>query len=290
MDVNDILESGLLELYILDELSATERATVESWTLQHSEVKAELTAIEVGLENLAISQALPIRAMVKDAVISKIENEKVIQDKYSKPKQKADGFPEPQAANESNAFSNIKAELPAENTELINRTTITQRRPINLLSWFAAAVLAVSSFYFYTELQKERSKSQSCEIEQRQNAKTYVETDRALNVLRNANTKTVELKGLKIAPESKVNIYWNAQKAETMLAIVNLPAPPEKMQYQLWAIVDKKPVSAGVLEYSTEALQFMKGFDKAEAFAITLEKQGGSDAPTLDKMYVLGTL
>ena len=73
MDVNDILESGLLELYILDELSATERATVVSWTLQHSEVKAELTAIEVGLENLAISQALPIRAMVKDAVISKIE-------------------------------------------------------------------------------------------------------------------------------------------------------------------------------------------------------------------------
>ena len=109
MDVSDILESGLLELYILDELSATERATVVSWTLQHSEVKAELTAIEVGLENLAISQALPVRAMVKDAVISKIENEKVIQDKYSKPNQKADGFLEPQAANESNAFFKHKS-------------------------------------------------------------------------------------------------------------------------------------------------------------------------------------
>lgn len=290
MNVSDILESGLLELYVLDELSVTERATVETWALQHPEVKSELNSIEVGLENLAFSQALPIRPSVKDAVISKIQNEKEIQNKGSKPTQIADAFSESQFANESNTLSNLKTGIPIKNTELANNTISAPRRPLNVLSWILVATLAMSSFYLYNELQKEHSKSESCELVQRQNAKSYVETDRALNVLRNTNTKTVELKGLKIAPESKVNIYWNAQKAETMLAIVNLPAPPEKMQYQLWAIVDKKPVSAGVLEYSTEALQFMKGFDKAEAFAITLEKQGGSDAPTLDKMYVLGTL
>ena len=290
MEVNDILESGLLELYVLDELSATERATVGSWALQHPEVKAELTAIQSGIENLALSQAIPVRPNLKDAIVSKIENEKLDQIKYSSSNSIEGGVSALKAANNFDSVSSTNTTIPNQHAETINRVIAPTGRSLSVLPWLLCATLAASSFYFFNELNKERTNSQSCELAQRQNAKAYVEADRALNVLRNTTTKTVELKGLKIAPESKVNIYWNAQKAETMLAIVNLPAPPEKMQYQLWAIVDKKPVSAGVLEYSTEMLQFMKGFDKAEAFAVTLEKKGGSDAPTLDKMYVLGTL
>ena len=288
MNVNDILESGLLELYVLDELSATERLTVETWATQHPEVKTELTLIEKGIEQLALSQASPLRPGLKDDIISKIEKE--IQNKdliHPKPAEKTFA--------ESISSSDIKVDSETADNGF-NRVAID--RSINkpavaaktVLPWFLSAALAISSFYYYNELQQERVKSQSCEISQHQNAKTYVETERALNILKNVDTKTVPLLGLKNSPESKANVYWNAQKAETILSIINLPAPPEKMQYQLWAIVDKKPVSAGVLEYSTEALQFMRGFDKAEAFAITLEKKGGSDAPTLDKMYVMGTL
>ena len=69
-----------------------------------------------------------------------------------------------------------------------------------------------------------------------------------------------------------------------------LPTAPQGMQYQLWAIVNKKPVSAGVFEYSLNTLQPMKGFYTAEAFAITLEPAGGSESPTVEQMYVLGTL
>ena len=32
----------------------------------------------------------------------------------------------------------------------------------------------------------------------------------------------------------------------------------------------------------------MKVFEKAEAFAITLEKQGGNPTPTKEEMYVMG--
>ena len=35
-------------------------------------------------------------------------------------------------------------------------------------------------------------------------------------------------------------------------------------------------------------LQKMKPFDKADAFAITLEKKGGSTTPTMEAMYVMG--
>ena len=72
----------------------------------------------------------------------------------------------------------------------------------------------------------------------------------------------------------------------------NLPqAAPEK-QYQLWAIVDGKPVDAGMVEESADAsgklLLKMHNIPEAQAFAITLEKKGGSPTPTMEAMFVVG--
>lgn len=35
-------------------------------------------------------------------------------------------------------------------------------------------------------------------------------------------------------------------------------------------------------------MQEMKMIKSAQAFAITLEKEGGSEAPTMEEMYVMG--
>ena len=37
-------------------------------------------------------------------------------------------------------------------------------------------------------------------------------------------------------------------------------------------------------------IQKMKSFGHAEAFAITLEKTGGSPTPTMDEMYVISKI
>jgi len=37
-------------------------------------------------------------------------------------------------------------------------------------------------------------------------------------------------------------------------------------------------------------IQKMKSFGKAEAFAITLEKEGGSPTPTMTEMYVMAKI
>ena len=68
-----------------------------------------------------------------------------------------------------------------------------------------------------------------------------------------------------------------------------MPQPQAGQQYQLWAIVDGKPVDAGMVEIDPgKALHRMKNIPKAEAFAITLEKAGGSPTPTLTAMFVMG--
>jgi anti-sigma-K factor RskA len=73
----------------------------------------------------------------------------------------------------------------------------------------------------------------------------------------------------------------------------NLPEAPAGKQYQLWAIVDGKPVDGGMIITTKKdnkyRIQKMKTFGKAEAFAVTLETEGGNPTPKGD-MYVLGKM
>ncbi|RYZ35432.1 MAG: anti-sigma factor [Sphingobacteriales bacterium] len=84
-------------------------------------------------------------------------------------------------------------------------------------------------------------------------------------------------------------VYWDTRSKAVYLAMKNLPPAPKGKQYQLWAIVDGKPVDAGVYALNPqEAMQKMKVIPKAEMFAITLEQEGGSATPTMEEMYVAG--
>jgi anti-sigma-K factor RskA len=86
-----------------------------------------------------------------------------------------------------------------------------------------------------------------------------------------------------------VTVYWNTDSKDVYLLINNLPKPQSDKQYQLWAIVDGKPVDAGIFDI-IEGAPFikLKNIARADAFAITLEKRGGSETPSMDAMYVMG--
>lgn len=86
---------------------------------------------------------------------------------------------------------------------------------------------------------------------------------------------------------SSATLYWDKTTKEVFLLPQNLSVLPAGKQYQLWAIVDGKPVDAGVYTKDNfTALQKMRSTERAEMFAITIEKQGGAKQPTLDQMVV----
>ncbi|RYF96535.1 MAG: anti-sigma factor, partial [Chitinophagaceae bacterium] len=93
-------------------------------------------------------------------------------------------------------------------------------------------------------------------------------------------------------PSSIATIYWDKKKAEVFILVNNLPKAPSDKQYQLWAIVDNKPVSAGVFDVNENSEYLLKMTNisgPAVAFAVTLEKRGGSETPQ-GAMYVLGAI
>jgi Anti-sigma-K factor rskA len=112
----------------------------------------------------------------------------------------------------------------------------------------------------------------------------------------NNSAQSVVLKSTANAPansNASAKIFWIKNTNEVYVEPSGLPDVPKGFQYQLWAIVDGKPVSGGMIIYDKSKkynIQKMKSFGKAQAFAITLEKEGGSPTPTPDKIYVMSTI
>lgn len=116
-----------------------------------------------------------------------------------------------------------------------------------------------------------------------------IESD--IRVLNDPAFKRVVLAGTQNAPEAKAFVYWNEKTTEVYLSLQNIKALSQENQYQLWAIVDGKPVDAGVFDGNLAGLLKMKSIAAgASAFAVTVEPRGGKPSPTLETMQVIGTV
>ena len=110
-------------------------------------------------------------------------------------------------------------------------------------------------------------------------------------VVSDPNTMVVNMVGTTVAPKSSANIYWDSTSTNVYLIVKNMPKLPSDQQYQLWALIDNKqpPKDLGVFDATDDKVILkMKNTQKAQAFAITIEKKGGSPSPTLQKMQSLG--
>ena len=98
------------------------------------------------------------------------------------------------------------------------------------------------------------------------------------------------LNGTDNAPTAKAVVYWNQRLEKVFLHTKFMAALPQDQQYQLWAIIDGQPVDAGTFDGNTDSFVEMKNIAKADAFAVTIEKSGGSATPTLSTMQVIGNI
>jgi anti-sigma-K factor RskA len=113
----------------------------------------------------------------------------------------------------------------------------------------------------------------------------------AARMAANPGMLKVTLKGVP-GKESNLmsTVFWDKATKDVYIMANILPAPAPDKQYQLWALVDGKPVDAGMLDPNCQGACKMKNIPRAQAFAITLEKRGGNPTPTMDQMFVMGSI
>ncbi|MDX1719795.1 MAG: anti-sigma factor, partial [Salegentibacter mishustinae] len=89
--------------------------------------------------------------------------------------------------------------------------------------------------------------------------------------------------------------YWNTEENTAYIDAKDLPEPPRGKVYQVWSLTMQPltPTSIGLLadfETDDNKVFSLENQNQSEAFGITLEPEGGSKTPTMDQLYVLGTV
>lgn len=270
MNREEIISSGLLELYATGAASPQEQAQVEQWLAEYPELVPELRSIEASLEDYARNFAIDPPPQIKAQVLEKIRRP---------------------AAPVSTAKE--------------NRHPATTRLRIPLFYRVAAAamlLLLLGSlalvYVFYNRFRETRDQLAgiSNQLHQandqlRQQDQANASMQHELDLVGDRNALPVVLNGTPQAPDALAKIYWMKNNGDIYIDPTNLPPAPEGKQYQFWAIIDGKPVDGGMIRTSKGIyhIQKMKSFGHADAFAITLEKEGGSPVPH-GEMYAMAKI
>jgi anti-sigma-K factor RskA len=264
LNKEEFISSGLLELYAMRISSPEETQIVEATLKQFPELKQELEDIEISLEEYAHANAIEPPASAKEKIMSRVFAE---------------------SGKEENKNARV---VP------INKKTAIPM----FYKWIAAAsiILLIGSMivnysYYekYHDTKQELITAQRT-IEQQQKSNQAMNQD--MDIVTNKYAEPVVLKGTPKAPDAVAKIFWMKNTGDVYINPTNLPQAPAGKQYQLWAIVDGKPVDGGMIttEKGAYHIQKMKSFGKAQAFAITLEKEGGSPTPTMSEMVVIAKM
>ncbi|MEE1947104.1 anti-sigma factor [Pedobacter sp. KR3-3] len=274
-DVKSYIESGILELYVLEQLSAQERKEVEAMAQKHPEVKAEILAIELALESYALENAVAPSASLENKISDSLENTQTAATVANEPKI-----------------------IPLQPNPTDNRVRALR---IALVACIALLVVSVATlFSLYNQLNTAHDQIANLNASKESFAATVskLEFEKAGMKNRIAMTETkdwttIKLAGVKNSPEANMLVYWNKNDKSILInyAAMQLPKTDQTHEYQLWALVDGKPISLGVFgsdETAKEAVKQMETIAKAQAFAVTIEPMGGSQNPTMDKMVVMG--
>jgi anti-sigma-K factor RskA len=263
MSTAEFIASGILESYVAGTASPEEVRKVQEMAKLHPELKEEIEQIEASMMSYA------------------------------------ENF----AGDTTAAEKKIRTELFGGGAKIIPITAAQKTNRFMAVGIAASLVLLLGSLYYNmlmsrhiddveNELAKLTTQNEVMAVANTQYQKDVDRMHEQMSMMMKPGNKMVELKGMENAPLSSAMVFWNAQDKSVYLNVASLPMPPSGMQYQLWALKDGKPIDAGVFEVgdTAEFFQKMKDMDNAQAFAVTLEKKGGSPTPTMTAMYLMGNV
>lgn len=265
MNIKAYIESGILESYALGMCTPAEVQEVEKMCRLYPEIEAELKLVQASLNTYAQSYKKEPTPGLRDKILDELNR--------------------------------LEKNHGLRETSLIRMPLLYRFSLAASVALFMLSLIVNVIMYGRWKEADEKVIALSTEKSQLagQMELNRVKLDKMngqMTLLQDTSMTRILLKGVPKSPESMVALYWNKHSGAVYIDQLHLPAPDEGKQYQLWGIVDGKPVDAGMISMNDESdtMHRMKDFSSAQAFAITLENEGGSAIPTLSEMVVIGTV
>ncbi len=250
MDRKDIMEQGLLEKYLLEELSSEETKAIEIALANDKELRQHLQLLEEDFEKMAFENAIAPPAAIKSALIARMEPTKV----RSLPSSSlwiAASFAALFLL--SSLWMYTKWQTAQDKLDFIqNQSTVLQDR---------------------LEVLEEN----------------YKLTNSRLQIINHPNTIPFVLKGNNITPNSRAVAYVNHANRLVVVNPKGLQPLPDDQTYQMWSDVEGEMINMGLLPTDKD-LVTLKYIDHAESLNITIEPAGGNDHPTVERLISAVTL
>lgn len=269
MNTKEYISSGIIESYILGLASPEEAGILECVMKNNAEVKAAFEEAQKTLEDLATAQAVTPPDDLRTKIWNKIQQEQ----------------------NDEEPSPVVSADIPAAKPQEEIRIQGNNNWKVYAVAASVLFLISVAGNIFWMSDQaKTKQEIARISTEKKNQDLAMQKMNQKMEMISNPDMKMVMLKGVEKHTDSKAMVFWDTKTKEVYLNAESLPKAPEGMQYQLWAIEDGKPVNAGMYTEDKDSKIALANIPKAQAFAITLEKQGGSPVPTMENMYVMGEI
>ena len=254
MNIKEYISSGVVESYVLGLLTAQEKFEFEQYCEAYPELKEARDSFERAIEKQAMENAVPPPAGIKERIRSAIQQ-------------------------------------TPKTSKIISMEPTTRKS--SSYGWLAAAsiilflVAGYFAYNFYNQ-NKELKKSNQEITGKLNNVDSLLNERKALEA---ENVTVVNMMAMKPNAPS-ANIYWDTTSANVYMLVKNMPKLASDKQYQLWSLIDSnglKPTSLGLFDGGQEKVIIkMNNAQKADAFAITIEKRGNTGGPDLGQLQNMG--
>lgn len=252
--ITTFLNSDLLEKYLIGDTTTAETEMVESYISKYPEVQNFYNTLQYNLEIVAKSNAVEAPKSILNSI-----------------------------------FNQLDDEVPVVTLNSTKKYKTWYK--LSIAASVVAFLFASTAYLFYQQNQRLHQENQIVVDEifdlrsdiQANNKKL----DNVMNQfmeLNNPNTYKYIIQGNNRAKELKTVAYINPTEKISMIDVVSLPELPEEQCYQIWAEMQDKMVSLGILNEDDRQLKMIPYTENALALNITIEPKGGNTRASLNNM------
>jgi anti-sigma-K factor RskA len=254
MDINNYIASGIIEMYVMGICSAEEKAEMELLRTRYPQLNEAILQFEMAFEKNALQHGSETGAEV-DA--------KILQ-----------------------SFNALQTPVFEMNSKQQSIHKINWLKPVAA----AAILLLVASSILNYSLYKKTTSQQIALNAVQESKSSLPAADYA--ILKNPRITPVAMYGVASHSICRCTMFWDKKTGKIYIMIHHLvPTGPER-KYQLWAMVNDKPVNVGMIDDAIRDrfIELKNVPDGATAFSVTLENAGGSTTPTVEETYLYGKI
>ncbi len=245
------LNSGLLEKYLLGETSSEETKYIETYISRHPEVENAYNTLQFNLEIVAKSNAVEAPKHILNSILEELDEKPVIKLKTAKKYKNWHKF--------------------------------------TVAASILAFVFAGQSFYLHIKNQKLSEENQvvvdeifDLRSDIASNNKRLDDIMHQFKQLNDPETYKYIMEGNSRAKNLKTVAYINSKDKTSMIDVVSLPQLPKEKCYQIWAELQGKMVSLGILSETDRQLKSIPYTEDALGLNITIEPKGGNTVASLE--------